>query len=649
MARKLLLVDDEHSIRKVLGLNLKDRGYAVFTAEDGQQAWNMFLAEFPQIVLADIKMPGMDGIQLLQKIKGHSPDTEVIMITGHGDMELAVQSLKNEACDFVTKPIDEQVLDIALSRAEEKLVLRDKLRRQTLDLESKVQKQAARLVEQERLSAASQILDRLTCALDNMASDYQDKDLLFFNEMPCFISLHDKHLQVVHCNQLYRHYLGGRPRGRSWEIYVQKSEGNSDCPVKRCFQTGQGQRSKEMVLDRDGYMLPVLVHTLPIAVQGQEVDMVLEMCLDITRIRSLQEKLFTTRQWYQQLFEAVPCYISVLDIELKILASNSRFKQDFGDSTGQYCYQVYKHRDSSCPQCPVLKTFHDGQPHHCESVVTSISGEQYNVLIWTAPLRDTLGEVTQVMEMSTNITQIRQLQDHLASLGLLFSSVSHSLKNLFTSLDGGMYKVGSGISKGDLQLTEQGLQSMKGTLDRIKKMVLDLLSYAKRSEPELQVMNLTQFVQELVQNLQPRAAECNVRFLYEQNLHSTYYYADIEQLHTALLSILENALDACLEDSVSQVKDHFLRLTVSDKNGCLTFQIQDNGVGLDKKTKEQLLQRPFSTKGKKGTGLGLYLANQIVQRHQGEIEVESYAGRGTTFEIKLPLRAVAETKESVEN
>jgi signal transduction histidine kinase len=105
-----------------------------------------------------------------------------------------------------------------------------------------------------------------------------------------------------------------------------------------------------------------------------------------------------------------------------------------------------------------------------------------------------------------------------------------------------------------------------------------------------------------------------------------------------VLSILENALDACAEGNSKQDNKKFLRFAVFEQDGYLNFEIQDTGVGLDKKTKSQLFQKPFSTKGKKGTGLGLFLAKQIVQMHQGEIEVESYLGRGSTFSLRFPLR-----------
>ena len=120
MNKKLLLVDDEEGIRKVLGISLTDIGYEVFTAENGEEALKIFRQENPPIVLTDIKMPGMDGIELLKKIKYENPDTEVIMITGHGDMDLAIKSLKYRAIDFVTKPINDDILEISLDRAREK-------------------------------------------------------------------------------------------------------------------------------------------------------------------------------------------------------------------------------------------------------------------------------------------------------------------------------------------------------------------------------------------------------------------------------------------------------------------------------------------------------------------------------------------------
>jgi signal transduction histidine kinase len=111
----------------------------------------------------------MDGIELLRKIKAENPDAEVVMITGHGDMDLAVKSLKYEATDFVTKPINDDILEIALKRAHERLTMRAQLRMYTENLERMVEEKTRKLVESERLAAVGQTAAGLAHAIKNIS------------------------------------------------------------------------------------------------------------------------------------------------------------------------------------------------------------------------------------------------------------------------------------------------------------------------------------------------------------------------------------------------------------------------------------------------------------------------------------------------
>ncbi|MGB5993070.1 MAG: response regulator [Desulfobacterales bacterium] len=128
MKKTILLVDDEADLREVLDISLSDSGYNVLTAENSTQALNILNDNDIPVVITDIKMPGIDGIELLRKIKSKNPETEVIMLTGHGDLELAIKSLKHEATDFITKPINDDALEMALQRAFEKIQMRQKLK-----------------------------------------------------------------------------------------------------------------------------------------------------------------------------------------------------------------------------------------------------------------------------------------------------------------------------------------------------------------------------------------------------------------------------------------------------------------------------------------------------------------------------------------
>lgn len=128
MKKTILLVDDENDLREVLDISLSDSGYEVLTAANGVQALSILKEKDIPVVITDIKMPGIDGIELLRKIKNNYPETEVIMLTGHGDLDLAIKSLKHEATDFITKPINDDALEMALSRAFDKISMRRKLK-----------------------------------------------------------------------------------------------------------------------------------------------------------------------------------------------------------------------------------------------------------------------------------------------------------------------------------------------------------------------------------------------------------------------------------------------------------------------------------------------------------------------------------------
>ena len=169
MDKTVLFVDDEKDICDVLSISLSDLGYKVYTAENGQEALQIIQEINPPIVLTDIRMPVMDGIELLRRIKLQNPETEVIMVTGHGDMDLAIESLKHEATDFIVKPIKDEALEIALKRALERISLRRQLREYTENLEELVQEKSAKLVQAERLAAVGETIAGLSHAIKNIA------------------------------------------------------------------------------------------------------------------------------------------------------------------------------------------------------------------------------------------------------------------------------------------------------------------------------------------------------------------------------------------------------------------------------------------------------------------------------------------------
>ena len=157
--KKLLIIDDERPILEMLEISLASEGYDVFTAESGKAGLEIFGRENPKLILTDIKMPGMDGVEVLKRIKEKDSEAEVIVITGHGDMDSAVAALRCGASDFLTKPIRDEALMLTLERAKQKISIAQQLKDYAENLEQTVEKRTRELrkaqedlVKSERLA-----------------------------------------------------------------------------------------------------------------------------------------------------------------------------------------------------------------------------------------------------------------------------------------------------------------------------------------------------------------------------------------------------------------------------------------------------------------------------------------------------------------
>lgn len=369
MEKQILLVDDEEDIRDVLGVYLKDQGYKVFMAGNGEEALKIFAEHKAPIVLSDIKMPGIDGIELLKRIKQDNPDTEFIMITGHGDMDLAIASFHDQAADFITKPINVNILDISLKKLQEKIKGRRQLREYTENLE--------RLVKE-------------------------------------------------------------------------KSE----------------------------------------------------------------------------------------------------------------------------------------------------------------------------------------LQSHLSSLGLMIGSVSHGIKGLLTGLDGGMYMVESGFSKSNAAQIDEGWTIVKLMVDRIRKMVLDILYYAKERNLNWEKVEVLSFAREVADIMERKISSHGIELIRDFDKLSGNCKIDTGCINSALINIFENAVDACINDKLKE--KHQISFKMSQDKENIYFEVSDNGIGMDRETRDKLFTLFFSSKGSKGTGLGLFISNKIIEQHGGSIKVFSTPGQGSKFTINIP-------------
>ena len=371
---------------------------------------------------------------------------------------------------------------------------------------------------------------------------------------------------------------------------------------------------------------------------------VMEMSTDITELKHLQDQLHESQSKYRSLFEEVPCYISIQDEDLNIIDANRLHRRDFGTFLGCKCYAVYKHRAEECYPCPVRQTFVDGQMRINEGVVTSVKGEAINVLAHTAPIHDSSGKIKYVMEMSANISQVRQLQSQLASIGLLISSISHGIKGLLNGLDGGIYLVNTGLQKADQARVDKGWEIVSRNVDRIGTMVRDILYYAKDREPQYTAINAVDFTREVCSLLTEKAGKLQVAINCNINDGAGVFEADQNAIRSLLVNLLENSIDACRIDT--RKSDHWVNISLEGTSEDVIFEVADNGIGMDQETREKAFSLFFSSKGAGGTGLGLFISNKIARSHGGRIEIESAEGQGSCIKVVLPRKKGVSTVDS---
>jgi PAS domain S-box-containing protein len=488
---KLLLIDDEPDILRVLSMSLRADGYDVVTAENGSAGLTAFEKEDPDIVITDIKMPGMGGIEVLGKIKEREPDAEVIIITGHGDIDNAIEALKFGASDYINKPIRDEALSIALQRATEKLEIKRQLKEYTINLEKKV------------ADATREIRRR---------SEFQGKLIRSSNDG---IVATDKELNIV--------------------IYNPEAE--------KIFGYSQSEVMENM----------------------RATDLYTAEMGD-----TLQEAMAGRNQ------------------------------------TKDYPWR--------------------------EMVIKSKSGEKIPVR-FSGTILEEKGRKMGSVAFFQDLREIKRLD-----IGQTVAGLAHGIKNILHGLKGGSYLVDLGIKKNNTEKLKTGWDMIKRNIGRTSNLVMDLLSYSKEREPEYEPCSPNEIANDVCELLAERAKENKIEIVKVFDASIKEISMDPRTIHEVLLNLMSNAIDACLFDEDTS-KSWRIRLKTTHQDGKrIRFEVEDNGAGMNAEVQQKLFTSFFSTKGHRGTGLGLMVTRKLIEEHHGTIEVKSQVNKGTTFSMQLPYK-----------
>jgi len=577
-----------------------------------------------------------------------------------------------------------------------------------------------------------------------------------FERVPSNIAIIDREYRIIEANQNFRETFGEWQGKLCHNIFRNRCTPCSSCKAEQTFNDGQSRVSEESRLNRHGDTSYYVVNFEPIISQNGDIPYIIEMSKDVTKDKRLQRE-------HDILFDRVPCYVTVLNRDMKIVRNNEMFRKTFGENPEKKCFEMYQKRTTPCEDCPALKTFSDGQIHTASKSGVNKNGETIFYHVTTSSLNRREKTPTHVIEMSLDITATRQLEkrlnesfdfqasliksamdsiiaadqdgiitlfnpsaeklfnydaaevinqikidqfvppdfidvisqgknhcvlaeaqaqnrdkqnvpvrfsgvvlkseekhlgsaaffqdlrdikklehdkleaERLAAVGQTVAGLAHGIKNVLMGLDGGMYVIQSGMNNNNTELTHRGWEMLQNNIERISLYVKDFLNFAKGQQSinvtSIDPLVLAQDVFELFKNV---AHKAGINLMAELSETVTPANMDYEGIHTCLVNLVSNALDAC---EISEKSGGNVILRLLDNDETLIFEVCDDGCGMDYEIKKKVFTTFFSTKGStKGTGLGLLVTRRITQEHGGRITLESTESKGSVFRLEFPRK-----------
>jgi len=339
---------------------------------------------------------------------------------------------------------------------------------------------------------------------------------------------------------------------------------------------------------------------------------------------------------YRTVIDLLPFYLTIQDRSLHVMFANQNFRNDFGEAVGRLCHEIYKGNPERCGYCPVQKSFKDKRVHLSEEIVRLPNEKMARMIVYSVPILDISGRVKAVMELSANISKIKEMRRELEFIGQSIAMLSHDIKNILEGLQGGAYVVDEGIKDDDMALAGKGWAIVKKNIAELTDFTQNILYASKKRVPKIQKVSPDQVVRDVVSLFQEEAKSTQIELNCRTNASLPAVGLD-PSIRRLLGNLIQNALEACRNDKEKDLHQVLVRADFYDR-GHFMFEVEDDGVGMDEDTINYIFGEFYSTKGSSGTGLGLMIVDKIAKEHGGRIELLTAPGKGTIFRTIFEIK-----------
>jgi len=404
---------------------------------------------------------------------------------------------------------------------------------------------------------------------------------------------------------------------------------NIDTPVVVLLNPGNEQAAIEAL--KHGAQDYVVKDDVYLALLPKVVQKTIEKHQLETKLQTL---ILNSKKRLQSTFDGITDIIFQINRDYEIIVANKTLAQlchtQPDKLIGRKYYEVFSICAEVCPDCTFKSTFETHEPTNFEK---TINGEIYEIRGY--PIFYEAGEVESVAIYCKNVTERKMLErsliqaEKLATIGLLSSGVAHELRNPLNIIETARYFISEFLEIKNLEIIEK-LEIIGKNVRRASKIINNLLEFSHNSGQECEEIHLNRLIENTVSLIDKELSAQNIEFSFQAD-KNYFAYFNIDSLKQILLNIIINAVQAMPRGG---------KLSVGIKpegTGYMSIKINDSGMGISEKNLPHIFSPFFTTKEVGvGTGLGLYVAHVLIERHGGKIKVESILNKGTTFAIILP-------------
>jgi len=635
---RVLVVDDrQENIEFVVEYVLEPNGYEPIVARDGVEGLRKALSEVPDLILLDMQMPKMTGIEVLEALATQDHHVPVILMTLHGSEELAVRVFRLGVKDYVIKPFDAEQMLEAIERALSEVRLRRE-RDALLDRLLAVNRQLERRVKE--LNILSSIGKSVAGMLDleKLLSRLVDAAVYITSAEEGWLMLVDEAT-----DELYARAAKGvdERQARSLRLRVEDSLAGAVIKSGEPIVIGSGQHKV-----KTSYMVKSLI-AVPLKV-GQRTIGVLSVAYrisdqlfsnsalgllaalaDYAAIAIGNANLFAKVEEGRARLEAILSGTSdavlVTDEEDRILLLNASAVQILGlegdAAVGQPVLEVVR-----TPELRELYARRGGEDAGSYVEVPLADGRTFNAHLTLVP---DIGSVV-VMQNITHLKELERLKNEFVS------TVSHDLRSPLTSIRGFVDLI---EMAGPLNERQKSFAAKirKGAID-ITRLIEDLLDLGRIETGaafEFEPVALDEVIVESVDALRGQAA--SKRQWIEVNVPAgmPLVMGNRMRLSQVVRNLVSNAIKYTPPEGQ-------IRVWAEEQDAQLLVHVQDNGIGISAEDQNRLFDKFFRVRRQEaedipGTGLGLAITKSIIERHDGRIWVRSELDKGSTFTFLLPV------------